>query len=80
MPDSSAGVVDFEIVLSDAMVGCDGRSPAKNAVLWSVCEDGCVHNERESREQEKVTVCSDTCNGTGGKGKCRDANEGRSES
>ena len=60
MPDLSVGVVDFEIVLSDAMVGCDSRSLAKNAVLWLVCEGGRMHNERESGEQEskqKVTVC-----------------------
>ena len=60
MLDFSEGVVDFEIVLSDAMVGCDGRSLAKNAVLWFVCEGGYVRNERESGEQEieqKVTVC-----------------------
>lgn len=60
MPDLSVGVVDFEIVLSDAMVGCDSRSLAKNAVLWFVCEGGCVHTERESGEQNikrNITVC-----------------------
>ena len=83
MPDSSAGVVDFEIVLSDTMVGCDGRSLAKDVMFWFVCEGRCVHDERGSRYQKtnrSPFVC-DTCRQRhGSEGEVQGRNEGRSES
>jgi hypothetical protein len=64
-------------VLSDAMVGFDSRSLAKNAVFWLMFKGECVRKKGESGELERkrsLSVC-DTCNGTGGegKGKQRDA-------
>lgn len=48
--------------------------------MWcsGLCVMGCVHKECESGEQsiKRPSFVRGTCNGTGGKGKCRDAIKG----